>query len=180
MTEKLFEPLFVYEDEDGSLLFFDDAASTDLNLKGVLDDVTLYDAYRTACHIKHAAAHAVLSNLRKPVPPTSVLPTPPTSDEIRALANIYVLEILRSCQKINTAFCTLAGVTEAQIEAAWGLRDPIASIVALLPQEIEALLSKSWISYVGPSYAGNRCYVLTRSGEEQLDTAATARTVESV
>jgi hypothetical protein len=138
------------------------------------------DAYMTANQARQKAAQAVLRNLRKSSPPTSVLPTPPTSDEIRALANIYMQTVLRTCQKINTAFCTLAGMTKAQVESAWGLRDTTNSIAELLPQEIEALLSKRWISYVGLSCADNKCYVITRSGEEQLDIAVMSRGMESV
>lgn len=169
MAKKLTGPLFVRKDEHGEL-FLCNVTPTDLDLNDsiVLDDVTLWDAYMVACRAQQEAAQGVLSNLRKPARTEveiRVLPTP-ASDEIRALAFLYVTERLRSCRKINMAFSALAGVSEAQVESAWGLAKPIAEPV---PSEmVEALHSKGWISNVGGG-----CYTLTCSGEAQLDTAVT-------
>lgn len=176
MIKKSTEPLFVREDEDGELFLDDSMTDLDLNDSIVLDDTTLWDAYvaaHRACVAAHRAqqeaARVVLSNLRKPAR-TEVeireLPAP-TSDEIRVLARLHVAERLRSRRKINTAFSALAGVSKEHIELAWELAEP--TIEPVSPEMVEALHSKGWISNVGSG-----CYVLTRSGEGQLDAAVAA------
>ena len=170
MTKKSTGPLFVREDEHGELFLYDNTPTDlDLNNSIALDDVALWDTYVAACRAQQEAAQGVLSNLRKPAR-TEVkirdLPTP-TSDEIRVLAFLHVTERLRSCRKINRAFSALAGVSEVQVESAWGLAKPIADLVPF--EMVKALHFKGWISNVGGG-----CYTLTCSGEAQLDTAVTA------
>lgn len=167
MTKKSTGPLFVGKDELGELFLYDNTP-TDLDLNNLiaLDDVSLWDAYVTAYRAQQEAAQNVLSNLRKPARTEveiRVLPTP-TSDEIRALACLHVTERLRSRRKINMTFSALAGVSEVHVESAWALDEPITEPVP--PEMAKALHSKGWISNVGSG-----CYVLTCSGEEQLNTA---------
>lgn len=167
MTKKSTGPLFVGKNERGEPFLYDNTP-TDLDLNDLiaLDDVLLWDAYVSACRAQQGAAQNVLSNLRKPTRTEveiRVLPTP-TSDEIRALACLHVTERLRSRRKINMAFSALAGVSEARVESAWALDEPITELAP--PEMVKALHSKGWISNVGSG-----CYVLTCSGEEQLNTA---------
>jgi len=170
MTKKSTGPLFVGKDELGELFLYDNTP-TDLDLNNLiaLDDVSLWDAYVAAYRAQQEAAQNVLSNLRKPARTEveiRVLPTP-TSAEIRALAGLHVTERLRSHRKINMAFSALVGVSEERVESTWALFEPIVEPPP--PEILQALHSKGWISNVGSG-----CYVLTRSGEEQLDTAVAA------
>lgn len=170
MKEHETGPLFVCVDDLGIPSLYDDTPTDlDLNRRIVLDDVTLWEAYTAACAAIYLARQAVLRNLRKPAR-TEVkimdLPTP-TSDEIRGLACLHVTERLRYRQKINMAFCALAGVSKEQIESAWGLNASPAEQVS--SEMVKALRSKGWIGDVGDD-----CYVLTGSGEDQLHTVVTA------
>jgi hypothetical protein len=157
-SDKSIKPLFVYEDEDGTLFVRRQHTQDDfdhLDFKGVLDDVTLWaaymaagDAYMVACHAHHKAARVVLSNLRQQALSTSVLPTP-TSDEIQALAYFYVRDRLRASRQINMTICALRD-----------LRDPIEPTQEM----VKVLHSKGWISF--------DFFTLARSGEEQCLRAA--------
>jgi hypothetical protein len=168
MTNKSTGPLFVCKDDLGDL-FLSDVSPTDLDLNKavVLDDVTLWDAYMTACQIKQEVAQRVRDNLRRPSRSevTSRELPMPTHDELGALACLHVKERLRSRRKIN--FSALAGVLETSIERVWGLAETIVGPVP--PEMVETLHSKGWISNVGDG-----CYTLTHSGEKQLEIAEAA------
>ena len=144
-------PVIIRQDDHGDLVQ-DEDTPTDLDLQSniVLDDVTLWEAYVAACRAQQEAPRAVQDNLRRPTRAEIEQPPAPTTDELWALACLYVAARLRATRKPDPRIVTLA---EARAEA-------------VTAEMTGSLHSKGWISHTG-----NGLFEVNHRGQRWLDTA---------
>jgi len=175
----------VIREDDCNCLYEDETIPTDYDLDSriLLDDPALWEAYIAACAVANEASDRVRelkiqveANLRVPQRTEIKGPPTPTTDELSALACLYVKRRLSVPMKPDPGIVALAAARfqegsppegEKLFQVNWQETVPLAVI--------EALRAKDWISRYHTLPTGEELFSVTDRGWTHLSAHCSRR-----